>query len=119
MTTELFKPEELETPAATPLSAMREELQRQLTEAIHACEEIPENVLDYSEAKHAFHYLAESGDAAWCRKMIAKALGTSDSIGPFYDRLDDYIQTLGIAFWRLRRAELRAFGTKGGRGFTR
>jgi hypothetical protein len=92
------------------LHGMREELARELGEACKAAGQVPECYLDAERATAAFRGLAEDGDDAWTRNEIRDSFDMEPGFGKHMDRLLDYVNTLGWAYWRLYRAERRAYG---------
>lgn len=103
-----------ESPATrVPLFAMREELQRELSAAIQAVDEVPEYYLDHDAAKTTFRFLAEDGDEAAARNEIREAFDVAAGFAAHFDKIMDHINTLGWAYWRLHRAERRAYGKEG------
>lgn len=108
---ELFETIEVgNTRAPVLLHAMREELQRELSAAVKACGEVPEMYLDAERAAAAFHGLAEDGDDSWARDEIRECFDMAAGFAVHFDRLLDHVNTLGWAYWRLHRAERRAYG---------
>lgn len=92
------------------LHGMREEVQRELSAAVKACDEVPEYYLDQERAKAAFHGLAEDGDDSWTRDEIRECFDMAAGFSKYFDRIMDHANTLGWAYWRLHRAERRAYG---------
>ncbi len=112
---EFWDPAEVDSPQGPRLlHGMREELQRELSAAVKACEEVPDFYLDQERAKEAFHALAEDGDESWVRAEIREAFEMEAGFAQHFDRLMEHVNTLGWAFWRLHRAERRAYGRKEG-----
>lgn len=101
------------TRAPMLLHGMREEVQRELSAAVKACDEVPDFYLDQERAKAAFHGLAEDGDDSWARDELRECFDMAAGFAKHFDRIMDHVNTLGWAFWRLHRAERRAYG-KGG-----
>jgi hypothetical protein len=93
-----------------PLAACREELHRELCEALKACDEVPEYYLDRDRAKDAFHGLASDGDDSWTRDELRECFDMAAGFARHFDRIMDHVNTLGWAYWRLYRAERRAYG---------
>jgi hypothetical protein len=91
------------------LHGMREELVRELGEACKAVDQVPEIYVDAERAKAAFRGLAEDGDDKWTRDEIRECFDMIAGFGRHMDRLLDHVNTLGWAFWRLYRAERRAY----------
>ena len=101
------------TRAPMLLHGMREELQRELSAAVKACDEVPDFYLDQGRAKDAFHGLAEDGDDSWTRDELRECFDMAAGFAKHFDRIMDHVNMLGWAYWRLHRAERRAYG-KGG-----
>jgi hypothetical protein len=101
------------TRAPMLLHAHRVELQRELSEAIQACEAVSSDALDAEQAKEAFRGLAQDGDASWARSEIREAYDVD--LGHYRDieTLMDHVNSMAWAFWRLHRAERRAYGKEG------
>jgi hypothetical protein len=111
MIAELFDPAVMgEMRGPSLLNPMREELQREISVAVKLCDEVPEKYLDKERALEAFRALAEEGDAEWARDEIRYCFEMTPGFGKWFDRLLDSVNTIGWAYWRLRRAELRAYG---------
>jgi len=107
---ELIDTTTLERPAgASLLHPMREELQRELSAAIRASEEVPCHMIDTEGTQVAFQRLARDGDAEHARVAIRFAFDDACDYAQHLDRLLDHINTMAWAFWRLSRAERRAY----------
>lgn len=98
-----------------PLSGCREELHRELCSALRACDEVPAWFLDNDRAKKMFRALADDGDTSWARAEMIEAFEMSAGFAKHFDRMTDHINTIGWAYWRLHRAERRAYGKEGAR----
>lgn len=103
-----------EGPATVPLSAHREELHRGLSAAVKACEAVPDCYLDVDRAQDLFRALAVDGDTSWARKEIIAAFSMNPGFTAHFDVMNDHVNTMGWAYWRLHRAERRAYGKEGG-----
>jgi hypothetical protein len=95
------------------LHGMREEVQRELSAAVKACDEVPGYYLDQERAKAAFHGLAEDGDDSWTRDELRECFDMAAGFAKHFDRIMDHVNTLSWAYWRLHRAERRAYGKEG------
>jgi hypothetical protein len=114
MSTELFDPITIGDPSSPSLLApMRQELQRELSAAIRAVDEVPEWFLDADAARELFRELCDDGDADAARDQLRDAFEMSAGFARHFDRLLDHINTMSWAYWRLHRAERRAY-QKGG-----
>jgi hypothetical protein len=114
MIAELWDPAAIAGPATPSLLApMRQELLRELTAAIRAVDEVPEWFLDADAARELFRELHEDGDADAARDQLRNAFEMSAGFARHFDRLLDHINTIAWAYWRLHRAERRAY-QKGG-----
>jgi hypothetical protein len=114
MIAELIDTTTIERPAgASLLHPMREELQRELSAAIRACEEVPCHMIDSEGAQVAFQRLARDGDAEDARVAIRFTFDDANGYGQHLDRLLDHVNAMAWAFWRLHRAERRAYGKEG------
>jgi len=92
------------------LGPMREELIRQLGEAVRACDEVPEYYLDQERAKEVFREVCEDGDEPWARQELRECFEMESGVGCHFDKLNDHLNTIAWAYWRLHRAERRAYG---------
>lgn len=106
----LFPSESITSESPSLLHPMRVELARELSEAVRACDEVPEHYLDTERAQDASHQLAKDGDDAWTRNEIRDSFEMEYGCGSHFDRLLDHVNTLSWAYWRLHRAERRAYG---------
>lgn len=111
---ELFDPITVGNPRGPMLlHGQREELARELSAAVKACEEVPDFYLDQERAKSAFKSLAEDGDESWTRDELRASFDMNAGFAKHFDRIMDHVNTLGWAYWRLYRAERRAYGKEG------
>jgi hypothetical protein len=92
------------------LGPMREELIRELGEAVKACDQVPEYFLDADRAKAMFRALCEDGDESCARQELRKCFDMGAGFARHFDKLNDHLNTLAWAWWRLHRAESRAYG---------
>ncbi|MFZ9938462.1 MAG: hypothetical protein ACO3JG_15600, partial [Luteolibacter sp.] len=92
---------------------LRQELQQELNAALEAVDEVPAHYLDRETARDLFRALAADGDDDWARAELLLELEPSPGSGVHFDRLMDHINKLGWAYWRLHRAERRAYGKEG------
>jgi hypothetical protein len=95
------------------LHAMRQELCRELSEAVKACDAVPDWYLDRDRAVGIFRALAEDGDTAGARLELCECFETEWGFGKHLDSLREHVNTLSWAYWRLHRAERRAYGKEG------
>lgn len=109
MIAELFEMPVIEESRA-PLHAMREEVQRELSAAIREAGLVPDCYLDVERAQEMFRGLADDGDTSWARHEIIQAFEMSAGFAAHFDRMNDAINALSWAYWRLHRAERRAYG---------
>jgi len=93
-----------------PLHAMREELQRELSASVREAALVPEHYLDVERAQEMFRALADDGDTSWARQEILEAFEMSGGFAAHFDRMNDCINNIAWAYWRLHRAERRAYG---------
>jgi hypothetical protein len=111
MTTQLFDFITVGDPRGPMLLApMREEMARELAAARQAVDDVPEYYLDQDAAKDAFLGLYQDGDDSAARDKIREAFDMSAGFAKHFDKLLDHINTMSWAYWRLHRAERRAYG---------
>ena len=80
---------------------------------LEAVDEVPAHYLDRETARDLFRALAADGDDDCARAELLLEFEPSPGSGAHFDRLMDHINTLGRAYWRLHRAERRAYGKEG------
>ena len=92
-----------------PVSAHRAELDRTLSDALRAVAHASPQLIDSYRADRVFRELASDGDTTWsrCEMQAHIELGNYGG-GLLLDEMLDHINCIGIAFWRLHRAERRA-----------
>lgn len=114
MSAELFDTLAIGNPrGATLLHAHRAELQRELSAAIEACDSVSQEAFDATRCKDAFRGLAQDGDASWARSEIRESHDADLGHYRELETLLDHINSMAWAFWRLHRAERRAYGKEG------
>jgi hypothetical protein len=92
-----------------PVSAHRAELDRALSDALRAVNHASRGLIDSDRAEEVFRRLASDGDTTWSRwEMQARIEVGNYGGGRLLDEMLDHINCIGIAFWRLHRAERRA-----------
>jgi hypothetical protein len=92
-----------------PVSAHRAELDRALSDALRAVNHASPRLIDSYRAEEIFRELASDGDTTWSRCEMREAIELDKfGGGRLLDEMLDHINCIGLAFWRLHRAERRA-----------
>lgn len=98
-------------PASTPIWMHRQELARQMSEAVALAEGLPPQFGRAAEVVEILRNLAADGDTTAAREELDTEFDVSprQSAG-WHDAIAERINLIGYAFHRLHRAELRIVG---------
>lgn len=90
------------------IAAYRNELERATQEGIRACETCAPHAIDHERAVDMMRELAGDGDTSWARSELLECIDMGyPGAGAVLDDLGDHINCVGLAYWRLYRAERR------------
>jgi hypothetical protein len=94
--------------SGAPVAAYRAELERAAQEAIRACEGCAPHMIDRHRAADMMRGLAGDGETSWSRMELLACIDWNyPGAGALLDELRDHINCVGLAYWRLYRAERR------------
>ncbi len=94
------------------LAPLREELEHHLATAIAEAKKLPEYVIEHDEAERIFRGVAEHGDHRRAECRLNAVYDFSGGFSDEWDRLISHLETIGWAYWRLHRAEAKAFAER-------
>jgi hypothetical protein len=99
--------------SGAPVAAYRAELERATQEAIRACvtcETCSPRMIDRERAVDMMRGLAGDGETSWARSELLECIDLDyPGAGAVMDELRDHLNCVGLAYWRLYRAERRRF----------